>query len=336
MGGRLITENATEDRQLKTQLIAENRELRTVQVLYRTVDAQVAGEAVRLVVEGAPAVKGRSMAEKAAWFRKHGELLRECLMLEPRGHAGMHGALFTEPASPSAHAGLLFMNAAGFPQISGEAAMAASMIGLEERILHVDSDRLRLDTPAGVLTTEVDLAERTVTVEGLAGYVQAAAVPVQLGGRTARADVAFGGESYVILDSEAAGVSVDVERAPELVRTAARIVSAFDQTRNVIFTAPARADGHLRTATVLEGGLLRRAPGVTGTVALMAVLDAMGILEENQPFINEGLVGTSIEAKVLRHAALDEKTTIAACVKGAVSITGRHDFVGDASPRFRI
>ena len=78
---------------------------------FRTLDAHVAGEAVRLLVEGGPTVAGPTMQDKVAWMRKHAERLRQCLMLEPRGHAGMHGALFTEPATERAHAGLLFMNA---------------------------------------------------------------------------------------------------------------------------------------------------------------------------------------------------------------------------------
>jgi len=55
----------------------------------KTIDAEVAGEAVRLVVSGGPSVPGRTMAEKRNWLRKHGDELRRLLMLEPRGHAGM-------------------------------------------------------------------------------------------------------------------------------------------------------------------------------------------------------------------------------------------------------
>ena len=39
----------------------------------KTIDAEVAGEAVRLIVEGAPSVPGRTMAEKRNWLRKHGD-----------------------------------------------------------------------------------------------------------------------------------------------------------------------------------------------------------------------------------------------------------------------
>jgi proline racemase len=144
---------------------------------YKTIDAHVAGEAVRLLVEGAPAVKGRTMMDKLVWLRKHGEPLRKALMLEPRGHAGMHGALFTEPVLPKAHAGLLFMNAGGFPMVSGEAVMAAVTIALEQQILHVDSDELYIDTPAGLLTVrpaQVSAAgaseAREVSLAGLPGF----------------------------------------------------------------------------------------------------------------------------------------------------------------------
>ena len=59
--------------------------------------------------------------------------LRTLLMLEPRGHAGMHGAMLTEPVSPKAHAGLLSMHAAGFPLVSGEGVIGAVTIALENR-----------------------------------------------------------------------------------------------------------------------------------------------------------------------------------------------------------
>jgi proline racemase len=293
---------------------------------YKTIDAHVAGEAVRLLVEGAPSVKGRTMADKHAWLRRHGEPLRKALMMEPRGHAGMHGALFTEPVSPEAHAGLLFMNAGGFPLVSGEGVMAAVVIGLARKIIHVESNELCIDTPSGLLTVRPSDGQADhVAITGLPGFVQAAAVPIQFGGRVVPVDVAFGGESYAIADSESVGIPVDTEHVHELIRAAARLPSdvAVD---GVIFTAPARHGGHLRTATVLNGGVLRRSPGVTGTIAVMAVLDAMGILEENADFINEGIVGTMLTGRILGHQA-GEKPVIVPLVESSVSVTGSHEFV---------
>lgn len=294
---------------------------------YKTIDAHVAGEAVRLLVEGAPGVKGRTMADKHAWLRRHGEPLRKALMLEPRGHAGMHGALFTEPVSATAHAGLLFMNAGGFPLVSGEGVIAAVAIGIAQKIIHVESADLYIDTPSGLLTVRPgDGQAGRVAITGLSGFVQAAAVPIQFGGRTVPVDVAFGGESYAIADSEAIGIPLDADHVPELIRAPARLLSAEVAVDGVIFTAPARHGGHLRTATVLSGGVLRRSPGVTGTIAVMAVLDAMGILEENADFINEGIVGTTLRGRILGHQT-GEKPMILPLVESSVSVTGYHEFV---------
>jgi len=322
---------------------------------YKTVDAHVAGEAVRLIIEGAPTIKGRKMEDKLAWLRRHGEGLRTALMLEPRGHAGMHGALFTEPVLPKAHAGLLFMNAGGFPPVSGEAVMAAVAIALEQRIIHVDAEELYIDTPAGLLTAhphrlagEGNMRVNSVALMGLPGFVQAAGLPIQLGGRTVPVDVAFGGEFYAIADGEAVGVPVDTDHAPELIRTAARLQQAVDAAlhvahpgisglNGVIFTAASRQGGHLRSATVLDGGVLRRSPGATGTVALMAVLDAMGILDEAHEFIHEGVLGTMLKGSDARRQILEEMPLIFPRIESAVSVTGYHEFVVDKdSPAFKI
>jgi proline racemase len=126
----------------------------------RTIDAEVAGEAVRLVVSGGPSVPGRTMVEKLHWLRTHGGRLRRMLMLEPRGHAGMHGAMLTEPASPSSHAGLLSMHAAGFPLVSGEGIIGAVTIALERKLIDgVDGDVL-VDTPPGHSARRLGLVRR--------------------------------------------------------------------------------------------------------------------------------------------------------------------------------
>jgi proline racemase len=320
---------------------------------FSTVDAHVAGEAVRLVVEGAPSVKGLTMADKLAWLRKHGEPMRLALMLEPRGHGGMHGALFTEPALPKAHAGLLCMNAGGFPLVSGEAVMAAATVAIERHLIHVDADELYIDTPAGLLTARpiyIDASGQRLaagmSLIGLPGFVQSGALPVPFGGRTVSVDVAFGGEFFAIADSEAVGIPLDPDHAPELIRAAARLQPAVDAAirvihpalsamHGVIFTAPGRRGGDVRTATVLSGGVLRRSPGITGTIALMSVLEAMGILGD--AFINEGLLGTSLVATEVRRQTVNEMPIIVPLIESAVTITGLHEFlVEDGGPAFRI
>jgi proline racemase len=85
----------------------------------RTIDAHVGGEPLRLIVEGAPHLAGRTMRQKQEAMRRHGDHLRRAIVLEPRGHADMRAAVLTEPVAPGSDAGLLFMDGDGFTPLSG-------------------------------------------------------------------------------------------------------------------------------------------------------------------------------------------------------------------------
>jgi proline racemase len=299
---------------------------------FSTLDAHVAGEAVRLLVEGGPAVAGRTMQDKLAWARKHMDRLRQLVMLEPRGHAGMQGALLTEPVTPGAHAGILFMHAAGFPAFSGEGVIAASTLAVDHKLIHTDSDELLIDTPAGPVRALGKRSEsKGITLTGVPSFALSAGLPVQLGTRAVRVDIAFGGEFYAIVDSESVGVPIDAMHAPQLVRAGIEIreaVKGAKEVQGTIFTGPARGAADLRTVTVLEGGVLKRSPGVGAMCALMAILDAMGLLEINQAFTHEGVMGTTLKGRVLsRQPPTDDNPAlIVPIVEAAAWQTGRSEF----------
>ena len=59
-----------------------------------------------------------------------------------------------------------------------------------------------------------------------------------------------------------------------------------------IFTGPpAREDSHLRNVTVFAEAEVDRSPCGTGTCAVLAVLDAMGLVDPDRPFVHESLIG---------------------------------------------
>ena len=129
---------------------------------------------------------GRTMTEKLNWLRKHGGALRRLLMLEPRGHSGMHGAMLTEPTSPNAHAGVLAMHAAGFPLVSGESIMGAVIIALDNKLIEGVNEDVLIDTPVGVFRTHVTSAHAhvsNVAVTGVPAFVHTAGMPLSIGKR---------------------------------------------------------------------------------------------------------------------------------------------------------
>ena len=327
-------------------------------MILRTIDAHAAGGPLRLVVDGFPAPRGKSMLDKREWAGRHADHLRRALILEPRGHADMCGAVLTEPTSPGAHAGVLFFHNGGYSSMSGHGVIAVTTIAIERALVMPGGDGTTIvfDTPAGTvraIATVTEAAssgsERQVRVErvtfsNVPAFVLYAGVPVQLGARHLRADVAYGGAFYAIVDAEAAGVTIDIAHVPELRRGGIALREAVERAVTIahpshgstaaidgtIFTGPPHDSGaDLRNAIVFADGAVDRSPGGTGTSAVMAVIDAMGLLAEDRPFVHESLLGTRFSGRVSSRTAVGDYPSIVTDIEGSAWITGEHTFVLD-------
>ncbi len=172
-----------------------------------------------------------------------------------------------------------------------------------------------------------------VSFVNVPSYVLHAGVPVQLGPRLLRADIAYGGGLFAIVDAESAGVSIDVAHVPELRRTAEAIREAVEKLEAVdgtIFTGPPYdAGADLRNAAVLAGGVVDRSPCGTGTSAVMAVIDAMGLLSGDRPFVHESLIGTQFEGRLNGRTMVGDYPAIMTEIAGSAWITGDHTFIAD-------
>jgi trans-L-3-hydroxyproline dehydratase len=325
----------------------------------KTIDAHAAGEPLRLIVDGFPSPRGKTMLEKREWVRKHADHLRRALMLEPRGHADMYGAILTEPVSPGSHAGVLFMHNEGYSTMCGHGIIAITTMALERGLLMPGGDGATViyDAPAGTVRARARWADEgwageaggasrveSVAFLNVPSFVLHAGLPVKLSSRTIRADVAFGGAFYAIVDSEAVGLPIDVAHLPELRRVGMEIKHAIEAQHSIghplepglkdiygtIFTGPPNnrlAD--LRNVTVFADAEVDRSPCGTGTAAVMAVVDAMGLLADEKPFVHESLIGTMFHGRVASRTAVGDVQAIVPEIEGSAWITGEHTFVVD-------
>jgi proline racemase len=71
---------------------------------------------------------------------------------------------------------------------------------------------------------------------------------------------------------------------------------------------------------------VKRSPAVSSTAALIAVLDAMGLVDENE-FVHEGIAGASIRGHVARRTLKDEVPLVIPEIIGSATVTGYHEFV---------
>ena len=338
----------------------------------KTIDAHTAGEPLRLILDGFPRVEGETMLEKREWVRAHCDHLRRALMFEPRGHADMYGALLTEPEHAGSDAGVLFMHNEGYSTMCGHGVIAVVTIllerpGVRSRFFNSSetpaetvsmtrmassarlngesrSDPVVLDSPAGSIHARAHIVDghvAGVSFRNVPSFVLHGGVPVRLGNRELRADVAFGGAFYAIVDSEAAGIPILPERLPELRRAGMQIKQSIETAHRVvhpeepglhgiygtIFTGPpASAGADLKNVTIFADAEVDRSPCGTGTCAVMAVLAAMGVLGSEQTFTSESIIGTTFRGRVVAETMVGELPAIVPEISGEAYITGESTF----------
>jgi proline racemase len=142
-----------------------------------------------------------------------------------------------------------------------------------------------------------------------------------------RVDIASAGLVYAIVDTEAAGIPLRSDRLGDLRRLGIELQAAIDDVDGIVFTgAPETAEAHLRSVTV-SGGTVDRSPGGTATAAVMAVLDAMGLLDEAQAFVHESITGTIFHGRAARRTIIGDNPALIADIEGSAWITGEHTFL---------
>jgi proline racemase len=250
---------------------------------------------------------------------------------------------------------MLFMDNEGFSASSGHGIIAAATVALERGLLIPGGDggAIAIDTTAGtVRATAQRTGDRVTRVVylGAPSFVVRGGVEVVLATRRVRADVAFGGAFYAIVDSESVGVAIDRAHLPQLRRLAATIRSAvervitpshpldsrLDGVAGVVFTGPpAGAGSDLRNVTVFADEAVDRSPCGGATAAVMAIVDAMGLLDENRLFVHESVIGTTLAGRIASRTMVGDYAAIVPEIAGDAWITGEHTFFVDAADPLR-
>jgi proline racemase len=184
----------------------------------------------------------------------------------------------------------------------------------------------------------------SVAFTNVPSFVLHGGLTVKLASRTVRADVAFGGAFYAIVDAEAAGIPIVGERLTDLRHAGMAIKDALEASLRIvhptepglrgiygtIFTGPPSSDAaHLRNVTIFADAEVDRSPCGTGTCAVMAVLSAMGLLQPEHPFVHESLIGTRFRGSIVGETMVADVPAIVPEIEGEAYITGESTFVLD-------
>jgi proline racemase len=321
---------------------------------YAAVDSHTEGMPTRVITAGVGSIPGDSMQERRLYFEEHLDRLRLLLMREPRGHSAMSGAILQPSTRPDADWGVLFVEVSGCLPMCGHGTIGVATVLVECGMVAVTEPRtvIRLDTPAGVVETEVTVrdghAER-VTLRNVPAFVTELDATVEVDSLgVVRYDMAFGGNFYALIPAASIGIAARPENAQELISCGLRIIDAIGHTappvhpldtairgcKHVVFYEPGADGADARNATAIHPGWLDRSPCGTGTSARMAQLHARGELQLHREFVNESIIGSRFTGRLVQELAVGELRAVIPEVTGRAWITGMGQYLLDPSDPF--
>ncbi|GIZ44958.1 hypothetical protein CKM354_000814200 [Cercospora kikuchii] len=245
------------------------------------IDMHTTGEPTRIAYGGYPALSG-TLLEQRAQAKQQYDHVRRKLMLEPRGHRDMYGAVLRQDteytATGEAHIGVLFLTNEGYSTMCGHATIALGrfLIDTHDKTVFPRRDEVKHDSAARtaklILHAPCGLVEVTVptnadgTKSDPTRPVSHISVPSfatglnvrieipseyrwpRLGERThVTGDFSYGGAFYCLISAEeigfAGGLSSDVDLAAlDLATRNIKAAVNKDPSLRYLFTHPDHED----------------------------------------------------------------------------------------------
>ena len=324
---------------------------------YRTLDMHTAGEPVRIVTGGYPAIPGATILEKRRYVRAKLDHIRRRLMLEPRGHQDMYGVIPVAPSDPAADLAVLFMHNSGYSTMCGHATVAIGRWAVEHGLVAKTAPltKFNLECPCGVVRVTAEVSEAgvgEVTFESVPAFAASLdlAVTTERFGRIVL-DIGFGGAFYAILPASRLGLSM-LETPLETLIAAAREITAATRAQTVL-EHPEAPDLAFLYGTILTDdtepsaplpslnlcifgeGQVDRSPTGSGVTARLALDHARGRLPIGGRRIFRGLTGEPFSGELLREARAGNGAAVIVRVGGRSYYSSTATFTVEAEDPLR-
>ena len=322
------------------------RTTRTIQ----TVESHTMGEPTRIVIGGLPKIPGKTMPDKMKYLQKNMDYLRTMLMLEPRGHNDMSGAIYTDPVNDEADIGVIFMDGGGYLNMCGHGSIGAATCAVEMGIVPVTEPytNVVLETPAGLIRARVKVENGKAKEASIVNvpaflYKKDVVVNVSEVGKVAL-DISFGGSFFALVKASDLNIEIIPENAAKLTDIGMRIINAVNEQVEMqhpvlkhiktvdlceFYGAPKSADADIQNVVIFGQGQLDRSPCGTGTSAKLADLYARGELKVGDSIVNESIICTKFVGKILSATKVGEFDAIVPDITGSAYITGFSQYLVD-------
>jgi 4-hydroxyproline epimerase len=303
--------------------------------IFSCIDGHTCGNPVRLVIGGAPLLRGATMSERRQDFVTRFDWVRRSLMFEPRGHDAMSGAILYPPLREDCDIAILYIEVTGCLPMCGHGTIGSVTFALEHGLVTPREEGVGRVTASFVCNgPHID----SVRLFNVPSYLAAADLPVAVEGLGELVvDIAYGGNFYAVVEPQKNFLGLEAVSIEWLLRWSPvvrrrvneeiAVVHPDDPTiagvSHVQWTgAPLDSKAHGRNAVFYGERAIDRSPCGTGTSARMAQLAAKGRLRIGESFVHESVIGTLFDGKVEGAARVGGYDAIVPSVAGWARIHG--------------
>lgn len=316
----------------------------------KTIDMHTGGEPLRVIIDGYPDIKGKSILEKRNYVKDNLDYLRTTLMFEPRGHADMYGVLMVEPQNKDSDFGVIFMHNEGYSTMCGHATIAITKLAVELGWVEVTKPitHIKIDAPCGQLNSYASVDEdgnvTSVSFKCVPSFVIALDETIHIEGLgEVKYDLAYGGAFYAYIDASSINLSLDKDNYDKIIFYGKEIKQAIIQNKENI-KHPFEEDlsflygtifitnsdnCHSKNVCVFADGEVDRSPTGSGVSGRAAIHYMKKDIKLNESITIESILETSFDVKVVEELNYGNLNAIIPQVTGTAYITGEHTFFID-------
>lgn len=308
------------------------------------INCHTEGEVGDVIVGGVDPPPGKTLWEQRD-FLERDRSLRDFVLNEPRGGVFRHVNLLVPAHHPEADMGFLIMEPADTPPMSGSNSICVATVLLEQGILPMQEPETQivLEAPGGLVRVRARCRQgrvERVTITNVPSFAAHLQVPLEVPGLgTLEVDTAYGGDSFVIADSETLGFRLEPSEARELTELGMRIVTAANEQLGFHhpgnpgwqhlsfcqFAGPLLREGHIlkgSNAVAIRPGKIDRCPTGTGCSARMAVLHRKGLMTLQDTYCARSLIGSEFLCTIDAVSTVGDIPAILPTISGRAWITG--------------
>ena len=305
------------------------------------VDVHCEGEIGKVITGGVVGIPGETMLGKMNYINEVDDSLRRLVVLEQRGCLQQSVNLLLPPTRPEADAGFIVLQADRAHPMSGSNAIcvvtALLELGMVE--MHEPETTVVLDTPAGLVTAHATCRDGRctgVSLDMVPAFVEQLDVDVQTARfGTIKADIAFGGVYYALIDVDQVGSSIAPENARQLaelgvalkdiingqIRIQHPLHAAINEVAYVMFRHRVN-DALYQTCTTLPPGRVDRSPCGTGSSANLATLSARGLVDVGSRLKSRSIIGGEFDIEMRGRTEVGGKPAVLPRVTGRAWVYG--------------